>query len=65
MCHFTIRQCRLVTEECFKWANQRQVFGKKLIELPVIRNKFAKMISQCEAGQAWLESVTYQMSNMT
>lgn len=23
------------------------------------------MVSRCESGQAWLESVTYQMSNMT
>jgi alkylation response protein AidB-like acyl-CoA dehydrogenase len=35
---------RKVTEECFKWANQRKVFGKKLIEQPVIRNKLAQMV---------------------
>ena len=23
---------RLIVEECFKWANQREAFGKKLIE---------------------------------
>lgn len=28
---------RLMIEECFKWANQRETFGKKLIEQPVIR----------------------------
>ncbi|KAL8281196.1 hypothetical protein RQP46_006554 [Phenoliferia psychrophenolica] len=64
MCHFTARQCRQVTEECLKWAHQRQVFGKPLIEQPVIRQKFASMISRCEAGQSWLESITYQMSKM-
>ncbi|KAJ2984913.1 hypothetical protein HDV02_000865 [Globomyces sp. JEL0801] len=36
--------CRLVIEECFKWANQREVFGKKLIGQPVIRNKLAHMV---------------------
>jgi alkylation response protein AidB-like acyl-CoA dehydrogenase len=34
-----IRMSRLVTEECMKWSNQRLVFGKKLIEQPVIRQK--------------------------
>lgn len=38
-----IRFGRLVTEECMKWANQRIVFGKKLSEQPVIRQKLAKM----------------------
>jgi hypothetical protein len=34
-----IRMSRIVTEECMKWSNQRLVFGKKLIEQPVIRQK--------------------------
>ncbi|KAF4637632.1 hypothetical protein G7Y89_g462 [Cudoniella acicularis] len=59
-----IRMSRLVTEECLKWSNQRIVFGKKLIEQPTIRQKLAKMISHCEANQAWLENVTYQMTLM-
>lgn len=36
---------RLAVEECFKWANQRQVFGKRLIDQPVIRFKLAKMVN--------------------
>lgn len=60
----TNRYMRLVTEECMKWANQRSVFGKKLMEQPVIRQKLAKMISHCEANQAWIENITYQMCNM-
>jgi len=59
-----IRQSRLVTEECLKWSNQRIVFGKKLIEQPTIRQKLAKMISHCESCQAWLESLTFQMTQM-
>jgi alkylation response protein AidB-like acyl-CoA dehydrogenase len=39
MCAGVIRMSRLVTEECLKWSNQRLVFGKKLIEQPVIRQK--------------------------
>ena len=36
----TIRQSRLAVEESLKWANQRLVFGKRLIEQPVIRQKY-------------------------
>ncbi|KAI1250551.1 hypothetical protein MGN70_007608 [Eutypa lata] len=60
----TIRQCRTVVEECLKWSNQRLVFGKRLIDQPVIRQKLAKMIALTEANQSWLETITYQMCNM-
>jgi len=60
----TIRYMRLVVEECLKWAHQRIVFRKRLIDQPVIRLKLAKMIALCEANQAWLEQITYQMCNM-
>jgi alkylation response protein AidB-like acyl-CoA dehydrogenase len=59
------RASRLVVEECFKWATQRLVFGKPLIEQPVIRQKLAKMVSQVEGVQTWLEAVTYQMQHMS
>jgi alkylation response protein AidB-like acyl-CoA dehydrogenase len=39
MCGAIIRQSRLVVEECLKWANQRLVFGKRLIDQAVIRQK--------------------------
>ena len=39
MCCLVIRQSRVATEECLKWANQRLVFGKRLIDQPVIRQK--------------------------
>jgi alkylation response protein AidB-like acyl-CoA dehydrogenase len=35
----TIRKCRTVVEECLKWSNQRIIFGKRLIDQPVIRQK--------------------------
>ena len=59
-----IRWMRTVTEECLKWAHQRIVFGKPLIQQPVIRQKLAKMISATEACQSWLETITFQMCNM-
>jgi alkylation response protein AidB-like acyl-CoA dehydrogenase len=56
---------RHVIEECFKWSNQREVFGKSLLEQPVIRNKLASMTSQVEAVHSWLESITFQMTKMS
>ena len=38
------------------------VFGKKLIEQPVIRGKLAIMAAQIEAVQAWTEQITHQMN---
>lgn len=29
----------MIVEECLKWANQRLVFGKRLVDQPVIRLK--------------------------
>lgn len=56
---------RFILEECLKWANQRQVFGKPLASQPVIRAKLASIISRVEACQNWMESVTHQMCNMS
>jgi alkylation response protein AidB-like acyl-CoA dehydrogenase len=55
---------RTVVEECLKWSHQRIVFGKRLIDQPVIRQKLAKMIALVESHQSWLETITYQMCNM-
>lgn len=60
-----VRGSRLVVEECFKWANQRIVFNKKLLEQPVIRNKLANMIAQVEAVHNWMENITYQMTKLS
>ncbi|KAM0809363.1 putative Cytochrome b5 heme-binding domain-containing protein [Seiridium cardinale] len=60
----TVRNMRTVVEECLKWAHQRIVFGKRLIDQPVIRLKLAKMIALVESHQSWLETITYQMCNM-
>jgi len=59
-----IRNARTVIEECFKWVNQRYVFGKKLGDQAVIRNKLAHMVSQLESVHSWHENITYQMCNM-
>ncbi|KAJ0109083.1 hypothetical protein J7T55_002275 [Diaporthe amygdali] len=64
MCCGTVRYSRTIVEETLKWAHQRLVFGKRLIDQPVIRLKLAKMIALVEAHQSWLETITYQMCNM-
>lgn len=60
-----IRKCRSITEECLKWSHQRVIFGKRLIDQPVIRQKLGEMIAICEANQAWLEQVTHQMNKLS
>ncbi|KXS16673.1 acyl-CoA dehydrogenase domain-containing protein [Gonapodya prolifera JEL478] len=65
MCVSANRVARLILEECMKWADQRKVFGQKLNQQPVIRQKLASMMAKIEADTAWLESITYQMCNMT
>lgn len=60
----TLGGARACIEECFKWANQRMVFGKPLIKQPVIRNKLGNMIARLEATQALADNITYQMKTM-
>lgn len=64
ICCGLARSCRLITEECLLWAAQRRVFGRPLLSQPVIRLKLAAMIGKTEAMQAWLESITHQMTRM-
>ena len=48
-----------------RWSNQRIAFGKPLHAQAVVRAKLAGMISRVESSQNWLESVTYQMNNVS
>mmetsp|Transcript_6624 Transcript_6624/g.11671 ORF Transcript_6624/g.11671 Transcript_6624/m.11671 type:complete len:516 (+) Transcript_6624:100-1647(+) len=59
------RHNRLVIEDCFKWAVQRKVFGKPLINQPQIQERLATMIGQCNAVSAWIDVVTEQMNTMS
>ena len=56
---------RLSLADCYRWAMQRKVFGKRLIDQPVIRFKLAQMTAGVESCQAWLDSITYQMNVMS
>jgi len=43
------------------WSKQRSIFGKLLIDQPVIRNKLADSVAALEALQTHMDSVTYDM----
>ncbi|KAJ9443930.1 putative Acyl-CoA dehydrogenase [Diplonema papillatum] len=58
-------RCRIMVDECFKWAMQRKVFGKPLMSLPVIRFKLAEMAAASESLEHWLEAVTYQIHTLS
>lgn len=57
-------RARLCTEEVFKWSMQRKVFGKSLVEQPVIREKLAQMFAGVESITSMLYDVTYNMNIM-
>lgn len=57
-----IYRARLCTEEVFKWAMQRKVFGAKLVEQPVIREKLAQSFAGLESITAMLHDVTHTMN---
>jgi len=56
-----IGQGRAALTDTFMWAKQRKIFGKALIEQPVIRNKLASAVASLECIQAYAESLTYDM----
>ncbi|KAF8342018.1 acyl-CoA dehydrogenase/oxidase [Cantharellus anzutake] len=60
----SVQMQRNIVDETLRWTNQRIVFGKPLIEQPVVRAKIAQMISRVEACQTWLEHITLQMQHM-
>jgi len=55
---------RRVIEEAFKWAVQRQAFGRPLIAQPVVRSMLATMIQANESVGAWNDFLVYQMCKM-
>lgn len=65
ICVNVLAQCRYIVDDCFRWAMQRKVFGKRLIEQPVIRAKLGNMIAQLESVWNWLEHISWQMQKMS
>ncbi|KAJ3030670.1 UNVERIFIED_CONTAM: hypothetical protein HDU68_008197 [Siphonaria sp. JEL0065] len=60
-----IRSARICYEDAILHANRRKTFGQTLFEHGVIRNKLANMAWRIEAAQAWMESLTFQMTQMS
>jgi len=54
-------QARGALAETVMWSHQRSIFGKKLIDQPVIRNKLANAATNLESVQCYIEAVTYDM----
>jgi alkylation response protein AidB-like acyl-CoA dehydrogenase len=60
-----IRGCRIAIQDAFTWALKREAFDKKLIDQPVVRNKFGNMGRQIESLQAWTEQIVYELENLS
>lgn len=59
---FCLARARLCTEEVFKWSMQRKVFGNRLVEQAVIREKLAQMFAGLESSTAMMYEVTHSMN---
>jgi acyl-CoA dehydrogenase len=49
-------------EDSIAWAQERETFGKKLIEHQVIRHKIAEISARIDAVEAWLERICWQVN---
>jgi len=54
-------QARAALADTFMWARQRKIFGKSLIDQPVIRHKLASAAAALECVFTFMESVTHDM----
>eukprot|EP00392_Amoebophrya_sp_AT5.2_P015960 g16188.t1 len=64
ICAMALGSMRSLLKESYLWSMQREVFGHKLAEEPVIRQKLGKMTAAVEAVQANVENITLQMKEM-
>lgn len=61
----SLRCSRVCLEDSISFALSRKTFGKRLIDQPVIRYKVANMSRQTEALGAWIESLIFQLQNLS
>lgn len=54
-----LESARVCFEDAWLWANQRNTFGKPLIKHQVIGHKFAEMLRQINATQAYLDNAAW------
>jgi alkylation response protein AidB-like acyl-CoA dehydrogenase len=60
-----IRSARICLQDAMDWCKKREAFNKTLIEQPVVRHKFGHMGRQIDALQNWIESIVYELDNMS
>lgn len=58
------RSARVCLEDAFDYAQKRQVAGRYLTEISVIRHKLAQMARLVESQHAWIESLIYQFNGL-
>ena len=52
---------RVCIEDAANWARERETFGKPLAKHQVIRHKFAEMVRQTNASQAYLDNCAWRV----
>lgn len=60
MAHGCMAMARVAIAEAVDWAQQRETFGKPLIQHQSIRIKLADLVRQVEATQAWVDLLADQ-----
>ena len=60
-----LRGARTCLQDTMDWCRKREAFGTTLIEMPVVRHKFGHMARQVDGLQSWMESVIYELDNMS
>jgi acyl-CoA dehydrogenase len=57
------RAARTALSAAFEYTMQREAFGKRLIDQPVVRNRLARCGADVEALSAWIDQLLYQMND--
>lgn len=53
---------RVCFDKALEWAQERETFGKRLVEHQVIRHKLVEMDRRINACQAWLELLAWRLN---
>lgn len=59
------RSARVCIEDAMAHARKRKVYGEPLMELSIIRHKLGQMVRLVESQQAWIESLVYQLNQLS
>ncbi|KAH9469845.1 hypothetical protein Pst134EA_007121 [Puccinia striiformis f. sp. tritici] len=59
------RSARVCIEDAMAHAKKRKVFGEPLMELSIIRHKLGQMVRLVESQHAWIESLVYQLNQLS